>query len=259
MAGNTDSRPPKCTKLNHTELDDLVSEVVAPEASLAKWSSLIPHHWNPLSVSSSDCIHHSIRHCGMYGESWDVYPSIEVAGIWNWYRTLHISTIRVLLVCYTLLDHASNIKTRQFWTPALEGTLQTLTDDFCGSVPFHLGNRRGDFLISDPRDIHYPILPQTAGVLPAASLCTTDISPGKHKRTATLIGTWYLLDPIQEILNLTSPDTDIAALGRSNMDRSDTLQPLLQLRKGQKEWILTQMKRIKNINERDRQRRIMPS
>lgn len=241
------------------DLDALVAEAAALEASLANWPSLVPPHWRPIPVSSFEQIHRSIGQSDMYGESCDMYPSIEVAGTWDWYRTLHVSTIRILLVCYTWLDHASKTKTQNFWTPALEGTLQKLTDDFCGSIPFHLGSRQGDSLERDPSDFQYPILPSTAGVGSDESLRITAVSPGEHKHTAALAGTWYLLDPLHEILQMTFPSTSIVEMPSSNIDHPDALQPLLHIREGQREWVFTQLKRIESINESDRVRRIMPS
>lgn len=235
--------------------DVIVAEGLALEASLAEWPSRVPSTWAPVSVLSSQCIHQSIRQTAVYGTECDIYPSINTAGLWNWYRTLRISSIRVLMTCLSLQDDSSRAT---LWEPSvrrLAELAQTLTDEFCRSIPFHLGNRQPDSLAMDYQDICYPILPPDPVATSNQGLYTTSLPNTEHKCVTALSGTWYLLDPLKEILAITAPFPHSSTIFLSDMNSSNLRQPLLKIRPGQREWLMAQLERIESINANDRLRR----
>lgn len=239
------------SRITH-DWDILIAEAIDLEASLAKWQSQIPPTWVPLSVSSTECIHWSIGSSDMYGTTCDIYPSINVAGLWNWYRTLRISNIRVLMTC---LNSQDSVYVHDAGTPSTQQiteVVQTLTDDFCKSVPFHLGNRQATSVGSDSKNICYPTLPLGSVTTPDQGVFANTVTSTEHKHIAALSGTWYLLDPLKEILAITAPylHDDISSCLHANT--SNGSQPLLRIRPGQREWLISQLERIESINAKDR-------
>lgn len=253
--GSTTDSTSTVTSDNFHDWTVIIAEALSLEAALAEWPSRVPSIWTPVSVSSPQCILQSIRQMSMYGTACDIYPSINIAGLWNWYRTLRISNIRVLMTCLGLQDNSSRA---ELWKPSvreLAETVQTLTDEFCRSIPFHVGDRRPDSLTMGPQDICYPILPPDPVASSNQGLYATALSNNEHKRVAALSGTWYLLDPLQEILAITAPFHHSSKVFRSEIGSSYPTQSLLKIRPGQREWLMAQLERMESINTNDRLRR----
>ena len=92
----------------------------------------------------------------------------------------------------------------------LSAAIQGLADDFCASLPFTLGDR----MEKAPMYASQNTYPSVEG----------QPLPKAHRQNAAAFGGWYLLTPLRET----------ALMGK-------------HLRKGQVEWIRSQMRRLANI------------
>lgn len=242
--------PPAARRGGHVDTyQSILTTASNLEARLAKWPKSVPPSWQPITVSSLSCIDPSITAAGLYGASCDIYPSINIAGLWNWYRTLRISTIKIMMMCQWQLTQKDNSRNA---TAHLTETVQVLIDEFCASIPFHLGNRNGPMLSNELWKVTYPCLP----LIPADSTdgprCATATSTAEHKRAAACSGAWFVLDPLSEIMKATAPIT--LATGSETENSA-----LLILREGQHEWLMGQMMRVQSMNLYGRAQSSRPS
>ena len=124
----------------------------------------------------------------------------------------------------------------------IDNELQTLIDDICASVPFHLGSRT---TLSLPHEHHeYPPVPAhiraSANYLDSNGNSTT-MSDQDHIRSAAAIGGWFVLTPLIAAMRYAQP------LSKNTMiNTSARLEPL-NLRPGQLSWITGQVKRIHKV------------
>lgn len=115
------------------------------DAELLAWAENVPDHWRPLRLISGRDIDSSIP---TYQSVCEVYPSCQIASIWNLWRFQ-----RLLLAKITLgsLDVFSDLSRFDFTYGQFPGdptdfincqqTLQEVVDSVCYSIPFYLGNR----------------------------------------------------------------------------------------------------------------------
>ena len=241
---STDTRPLSSTVDRSEQVDDyrsIFTAALSLENRLAKWPKSVPPSWQAITVSSTSCIDPSITAAGLYGASCDIYPSINIAGLWNWYRTLRISTIKIIMLCQRGLKQDGNLDST---TQHFAEKVQVLIDEFCASIPFHLGNRNGPMLSHELRKVTYPSLPiqSLSGI--DGPRCATATSTAEHKRAAGVSGAWFVLDPLSDILKSTASNN----FTRSESTSQQEHQPLLQLRQGQREWLIGQMMRVQSMN-----------
>ena len=126
----------------------------------------------------------------------------------NIFNIHHCLRIRIQLVMLTCLEHLK-MQTNDSATQA-RAKIQDSADKICCSVPFHLGDRVKPHRFDD-RNVQYPRL----GSFP---------TPSEHYDAAAAYSGIFLTQRLAELLN-----------------------PQLQLRAGQREWVLSQMQRIKRI------------
>ncbi|KAL9588605.1 MAG: hypothetical protein Q9203_002590 [Teloschistes exilis] len=156
---------------------------------------------------------------------WDpesIPQSVRNAGLYQRHCTVHrnifianvlnghcCSRIRVYFTMLACLGHLQNPIFEMNRTIA-RNTIQDLVDTICASVPYHLGDRVSPQRLGD-KTMQYP----RVGASPIAD---------EHYSTAACFGGMFLAKRLAELL-----------------------QPGLPLRNGQREWILSQMGRIKRI------------
>ena len=240
----TNTRPNLPTVNRSSKVDDYQSILAAAlklESRLTKWPKSVPPSWQPITVSSTSCIDPSITAVGLYGASCDIYPSINIAGLWNWYRTLRLSTIKNIMLCQRGLKQNETLHST---TQHFAETAQIIIDEFCASIPFHLGNRNGPMLSHELRMVTYPSLPirSLSGI--DGPRCATATSTAEHKRAAGVSGAWFVLDPLSDILKSTASNT----FTRPGPASHDEQKPLLHIRQGQREWLMGQMMRVQSMN-----------
>lgn len=126
------------------ELSDNIRTV---DAQLQQWLDIVPPHWYPTRVESGKDIDSSIN---TYQGACDIYPNVQIANIWNAWRTyrlilgqIKLRSAKDLLAIVqaqqgTTLDdaHINDITGQARHTCEA----QELVDAICYSIPFYLGN-----------------------------------------------------------------------------------------------------------------------
>ena len=245
----TDTRltpPPFKSSNDSNEHQSVLIAAADLDARLAKWPLSVPPSWHPIGVPILSCVDPSIRAVGLYSASCDIYPSVSIVGLWNWYRTLRIATIKIIVTCQKALMQEEGRETPRYSSHTQVEIVQRLVDEFCASVPFHLGNRSGPILSYELEKVTYPCLPPSSPNLSHGPQCATATSTAEHKRAAAFSGAWFVLDPLRGILKATAPTGSGAFT--PNIGNGDQEQTLLPLRKGQREWLLEQLIRVSNMN-----------
>ncbi|KAL4727985.1 hypothetical protein ACLX1H_004692 [Fusarium chlamydosporum] len=112
-------------------LQELPFSICDIEVQLQRWLSTVPKTWHPRTLTR-DHVHPSIEN---YDGSVDVYPSIQIANIWNVWRMyrLTVEQAKVTLFSNAVTEDrdkcAQNLKERQ-----------KLIGAICRSLPFYLGS-----------------------------------------------------------------------------------------------------------------------
>lgn len=230
--------------LSMTSLGPFMKEWIADakrvDAELLGWSENVPHHWRPVRLMSGGDIDSSIP---TYQSVCDVYPSCQIASIWNLWRFQRILLAKIKLsslgVCsgngctgfadgHVLYDHAGLVDCQQ--------TLQETVDDVCYSIPFYLGNRKTRSNLSDFTD---PIilLPSQYSLKEGTRLDNDGfescLSKDDHRRHIIAQGPWRAMHPLSHLLTLFSEDNS---------------EPITRvLRSGQQEWVRDQFLRVTKL------------
>lgn len=223
-------------------LDDCRAEAKRIDKKLLDWARTVPDHWQPRRLTTGQDLDQSIP---AYRSVCEVYPSCQIANIWNLWRFQRLALIKITVDCLQKIIHLFQVELTKDQASGVvddivecQQTLRTLVDDVCYSVPFFLGNRTGQSTIADftDPDIFIPSyhLPARGG---SKSLKTKDHDAGRatdnHRRPAIAQGPWHVMSPLSHLLTLFSEDND---------------RPLADfLRPGQQEWIREQFQRVATL------------
>ncbi|KAH8701657.1 hypothetical protein BGW36DRAFT_290522 [Talaromyces proteolyticus] len=116
---------------------DILSFALETESELSKWPEMVNPTCQPmlsaslLSEFQSKCPHHPAE---TYYPQWaDEYPSLIISQIWNSYRCLRIMVNTCISRCAALTRNYS-------LATSTEQICQEMVDNFCASVPFHIGS-----------------------------------------------------------------------------------------------------------------------
>lgn len=120
------------------------------DQSIAQWPSLIPNSW--ISKPIAHVLPHNLQeNSNIYENTCDVYLDIWAANVWNSYRCSRIFTQQAIVKCLLKLLPTKDNQER---IALGRSTVQSLVDNICASVPFHIGIRKlGQ---SPSQDIVYP-------------------------------------------------------------------------------------------------------
>ena len=131
---------------------ELFENIQAVDAQLKQWLEVVPQHWYPFRVHTGRDIDPSIA---TYQGACEVYPSVQVANIWNAWRIYRLIVEKIKLqlsnsgFAFVAPARASvlrnDLDTRE---------IQDITDGLCHSIPFYLGNRTSPVVMSDMDDPH---------------------------------------------------------------------------------------------------------
>jgi len=199
------------SRLNEHDADqELVIELLSRAYELDRryhaWGDSVPDGWI-VEVSGPQCIPWSVQQSGLYQDYCHIYQSIFVAHTFNTFRVSRIELQSAILVCLTHLgDGITNMASR-----AAIAIIQSMADDICASIPYHLGDRMG-FRRIDDKTVQYPHLP------------TLSKADDEHILGAAAMGGWSLAQQLIIVLRLKSP-----------------------LRDGQREWIVGQLHRLTKV------------
>ena len=171
----------------------------------------------------------------------DVYPSIQIASLWNTWRLHRIAALTTLLTCIEILELSKGLSTPPLSKLPSEDpehvqeTIRTILDSICASVPFHLGNRTGRCSLPDFSDktlefpaYHY-FLQDDLG-LPDGINRALVMSRDTHNRHVIAQGVWHIINPLSRTLDLFPSPTSADGLASA-------------ARQGQRAWMQEQLRR----------------
>ncbi|OGM43952.1 hypothetical protein ABOM_007991 [Aspergillus bombycis] len=228
--------------LSRQVVEDWRAEAKRIDKQLLDWAQNVPDNWRPRKLISGQDIDESIP---TYRSICEVYPSCQIANIWNVWRFQRLLLVKITVHCLQTIielfqvelteDQASGIDVDIF---ECQETLQALVDSVCFSVPFFLGNRTKQSTITDFTDSEI-LIPSYHSQPPGDknSVNTKDHSAGRsrddHRGSAIAQGPWHVMSPLSHLLTLFSEDNGqlLASF----------------LRPGHQEWIREQFQRVTTL------------
>ncbi|KAF4443216.1 Transcriptional regulatory protein moc3 [Fusarium austroafricanum] len=219
-----------------SEVQKLQEKVNIIEAQLEIWLEGIPKSWYPRKMQSGTDLDPSIP---SYRGTCNIYPSIQIANIWNTWRIycLIIEDIKLQVV-----ENAVLISSRSLsgWNTMPHNTIdstwgsrkaQELINSVCLSIPFYLGNcnRATDLLSTGKSDTIYPsyhdLSPTDESYL---TFRASDqyVSQLDHCRHVTLHGQVHAISILSNVIGLSA--------------RGGSWKQSHLLQEEQKTWIATQ-------------------
>ena len=234
--------------LYSTQVNDDVPEVSAIlqeagelELEFLHWYETKPAHWRPMIVKLSE-IHPSIKQAGAYGQHCEVFPDIHVARVINLYRCTRVLVLQIMDRCCQVLA-VSSAKSRSISRTFLANEIQTLVDEVCATIPFHLGNRTMPSSLYNEWDKQYPYPLTTSDINGApfrtaeAAAIATRLAEKDHIKSAATMGGWSILSVLLAIVKAVRPPPG----------SPPETPPQLPLRAGQVPWIFGQLRRLQTI------------
>ena len=198
---------PRSSK-SEKEVTDLLEYAISVDLLVAAWPESLPQEWMWDSAEHFELPASLPRNAYIYKDRKDVYIDLWVASVWNTYRSARVKVQTIILDCIDWLG--PQFEQQWYWRAIYAKMItQEMVDDLCASVPFALGTKT----MGGPGDrdgVEYPY----NGTKKASE---------DHRRSATALGGWHLLEPM-----------------KTSLKTKD-------LREGQKDWVKTQMGRIWRI------------
>ena len=223
------------------EVSLILREASRLELQLLEWYKTMPLHWQPAFVNLSG-VHPSIAKAGAYGDHCEVFIHIHVARVVNMYRCTRILVLQIMDRCWQVLEAAS-LRLQNMSRAYLADEIQILVDEICATVPFHLGSRTMPSSPFDDWEMQYPCHPSTSDfngslfMTADAAVTAARRTVKDHVRSAATMGGWFLLSVLLSVFKAVRPPRG----------SSSETPPQLALRKGQVQWILSQLRRIQKI------------
>ncbi|KAB8217103.1 hypothetical protein BDV33DRAFT_177735 [Aspergillus novoparasiticus] len=209
------------------------------DAELLAWAENVPDHWRPVRLISGRDIDLSMP---TYQSICEVYPSCQIASIWNLWRFQRLLLAKITLGSLKAFSDLSRFGFAygQFLDDPTDfvncrQTLQEMVDSVCYSIPFHLGNRTSRSSLADFTDPTI-LLPSHNALVDGTRLdreVLDGISRDDHRRHVIAQGPWRAMHPLSRLLTLFSEDYGEAIASF--------------LRPGQREWICNQFLRVATL------------
>lgn len=150
------------------------------DKDLVSWPNMLPSYWHCTRRDDSSWG----EDVAFYGRI-DNYYDVHIASVWNCYRRLRIALLDMILKL-SARDNVRDHVDRATLNRRCSSTIQGLTDDILGSIPYHLGRS----FISDCRNgIAFPPL-------------ESDEIEVIHRRNAIIVGPIVLLLPLSKLSDL---------------------------------------------------------
>ncbi|KAK6700372.1 hypothetical protein SNK05_013178 [Fusarium graminearum] len=125
-------------------LQELPSIVYDVETQLQAWLDTVPDIWHPRRLSVANSISPSVT---TYDGTVDIYPSIQIANIWNVWRMYRLTVELAKAKLFSSLNSESTETDRK----ELQDVLN-LIEDISRSMPFYLGNCSRPISFTDIND-----------------------------------------------------------------------------------------------------------
>lgn len=195
--------------LSPDALSECIAETGRVDQQLLTWAQCVPDHWQPLRLTNGWNIDSSIP---VYQSTCEIYPSCQIAAIWNLWRIQRILVVKIKL---SLLDATLNpwqcglkcdsMSSNLQELAEFQHILQELTDGVCYSVPFYLGNRSKPLSIADFAD---PTILLPSSDFPGRNgnwnkqIYHHDprAAADEHRRQIIAQGPWHIMSPLSRLL-----------------------------------------------------------
>ncbi|KAL1859847.1 hypothetical protein Plec18170_001793 [Paecilomyces lecythidis] len=218
--------------LSRSALKELVSKARRTDEQLLVWARSVPDYWQPVKIFSGIDVDPSIQ---TYRSICEVYPSCQIAAIWNLWRVQRILLIKITISSLdkffypTQSEHPNDQTFSEINSAAKYKQMsQDLVDSICYSIPFYLGNRTKCSTIADFTDP--AILLPSYDSLGEGDKTRLIERNDDHRRHIIAQGPWHAMSPLSRLLTLF-----VEEYGR---------HMLSFLRPGQHEWICEQFLRV---------------
>lgn len=187
---------------------ELWQRIQSVDEQLETWLQDIPQHWVPASISSRD-ISTSIE---THKNACDVYPSVQIASIWNVWRIYRLILIQMqlrLAIDTPAFSRGPNHDIKGL--EQLEEDAGDLVEAVCLSVPFYLGNRMCPAILTtmDSPELMFPSyhdLPPGEGAFQKYRVGESFLSRDDHARHAILQGPWRIMSLLAFLIGLSGED-----------------------------------------------------
>ncbi|KAF2728112.1 hypothetical protein EJ04DRAFT_110567 [Polyplosphaeria fusca] len=193
---------------------DPKAEAKRIDDQLLAWARSVPLHWRPIRLTSGHGFDSSIP---SYMGSCDIYPSCQIANIWNLWRLQRLVLVKLTLGLHDNASRSLGGMPGEIEHVALGEVAQELIDSVCRSVPFYLGNRCVPSNMADFTDatIFLPSCPSAAQNNNADDVHRhLDMPSDEHRRHIIAQGPWHIMSPLSRLLTLFSEDARTASLLR---------------------------------------------
>ena len=125
---------------NRSVAQRLLKDAKDIDLGLESWASTIPEEFLFSSVPLQTGPLADETSLALYPHSMDIYCDHAMANIWNSWRTTRITVLRIISTCTDILNHSNPIISTDPSTLTPLDMIQSLVDDICATVPFHLGH-----------------------------------------------------------------------------------------------------------------------
>ena len=163
-------------------IDVILQEANQIDAKLQAWADSVSDLWIYHPATGIQCPVNQLREQFIYQDRMDVYEDVNIANVWNNYRTNRLTINRIILTCLNRQGFPFTYEVAQ----STRRITQELVDAICASVPFHLGTKmRGG--PQDRDEVQYPYL--GGSYLSRA-----------QRQACAAYGGWYILDALKPCL-----------------------------------------------------------
>lgn len=214
----------------------VLDEAQSLENGFQAWEISLPLLWKPLRFAASE-IDPSIRQAGVCEDMCDVYSSLNVSEVRNEARASQMEILNIIAWCSRNLQRLGvsidgKIETR------MHAQCQSILNDFCASIPFHLGNRTDVAFVHD-RQKYPPLFTQLLGIAQYVDPLgnTVEMTEHDHVRAATTRGSAFFKRFVESMLR--APASDDGDIRPSVLAAG--------LKKDQVQWLSSQAERIRRI------------
>ena len=185
-------------------LSGWIVEAKRIDEHLLAWARYVPDCWQPLKLVSGRDIDPSIP---TYRSVCEVYPSCQIASIWNLWRVQRLILAKITLGSLNTLSCRSKLEpTEGEISGGIEDFVECkrvvleLVDSMCRSVPFYLGNRTKVSSIADFTDPTI-LLPSCDSLVPANAY-NAGMPRDEHKHHIIAQGPFQVMSPLSRLLTL---------------------------------------------------------
>lgn len=185
-----------------TELMDLMENV---DTQLQAWIDTVPEFWHPRRIKSESF---TLQRVATYDGSCDIYPSVQIANIWNTWRTyrLILEQIKLGIAQIDQDREVSFFEAGNIISESLQ-TIEELAESICRCIPFYLGNCQEPVSYTDIDNSlltlpsYHDLPPEDEGFL-AYKRSDYFVSKTDHNRHVGLHGPLHALSILSSLIGL---------------------------------------------------------